>query len=122
MSQAVTDGWSGIICSRGHGCRTVRVPRHLSAADKKAITEAQAAIAEWEAQRHANEARYWAEHLEEMVKRVSGLRRNRGDERAGRLARDVIEGVKAAHGQDAAVIARDSLAAAWRGQKPGWRV
>ncbi len=78
----------------------------------------------WEARRCANEAAYWAEHLEEFVKRLPGIRRHRGDERAARLTRDVVAAVGKAQGlprhagsrgPDEAVLARERLAERWRG-------
>lgn len=104
----MTDGWVAIVCSRGHGCRTVRGPR----------TEPPP---EWEAQRHANEALYWAGNLDEFAKSLPRMRLNRGDGRGARLVRDVIAAVKAAQGADAAVFARDRLSDAWRGPKPRMR-
>lgn len=84
------------------------------------MTDSQAVIANWEADRWANEVRYWAEHLDEFVKRLPAIRRNRmGDERARRLVGDVVKEIRGAVGQDAAVIARDRLLDAWRGEKPG---
>lgn len=120
----MTGDRSAIVCraSRGNGCRTVRVPpTELSAADKKAITEAQAAIAEWEASRHANEAAYWGAHLDELASRLASMRRRRGDERCARLVRDAIAAVKATYGPDAAVLARDRLSDVWRGPRPRMR-
>lgn len=61
----------------------------------------------WEAQRHANEVRYWARYLDEFASFLPGIRHRRGDARASRLVRDVIAEIKATHGEDAAVIARD---------------
>lgn len=97
----MTDDWTAIVCSRGHGCRPVRVPRTGPPPD-------------WEAERHANEAAYWARNLDEFVRRMAAIRHRRGDERAGRLVADVIEGIKSAQGDDAAVIARDRLSDVWR--------
>lgn len=82
-----------------------------------------AAIAEWEAQRHANEVAFWAERLDEFVMRLPNIRRMRlGDERAAGMVRDVIEAVRMAEGPDAAVLARDRLMDVWRGEKPRVRV
>lgn len=101
MGEAMTDGWSAIVCSRGHGCRRVLLPR----------TEP---LAEWEARRHANEARYWARCFDEFVRALLRMRRNRGDERVARLVRDVLAEIAAAQGADAAVLARDRLSDVWR--------
>lgn len=76
---------------------------------------------EWESLRHSYEVCYWAARLDEMVSRLPGLRRHRGEARAGRLVRDVLDELRATQGLDASVMARDRLMDAWRGEKPRWR-
>lgn len=68
----------------------------------------------WEAQRHENEVRYWAAHLDELASFLPGIRRRRGDARGARLVRDVIAEIKTTKGEDAGVIARDLLGDVWR--------
>ena len=74
----------------------------------------------WEARRRENEARYWAEHLDELVSFLPGIRRRRGDQRTERLVRDVVSAVRAREGDDQAVFARDRLRDRWReaGRRP----
>lgn len=71
----------------------------------------------WEERRAANEAAFWAEHLDEFVTRLPGMRRNRGDARATRLTRDVVAAVGQARGPDEAALARERIAEVWRGAR-----
>lgn len=75
--------------------------------------------AEWEESRRANEAAYWAGHLDEFVTRLPRMRHNRGETRAARLVRDVIAAIGKARGPDEAVFARERIADRWRrGEEP----
>lgn len=69
---------------------------------------------EWEEARHAREAKYWSERLDEFSARLPGIRQHRGDDRAWHLAPAVVREIKACKGPDAAVIARDRLTDVWR--------
>ena len=103
----MTNDWTAIVCSRGHGCRPVRVRRAAPSPEMLA----------WETGRHRNEVEYWVLHLDEFAARLPRLRHIRGDERAGRLVRDVIAAVRSEGGPDEAVIARDRLMDIWRGRR-----
>lgn len=74
-----------------------------------------------EARRHKNEVRYWAAHLDEFVSFLPGIRRHRGNERVSRLVADVLDDIRAAQGQDAAVLARDRLIDRWRDRRESVR-
>ena len=99
----MADDWTAIVCSRGQGCRPVRVPRTEPAP-------------EWEADRHRHEVAYWAAHLNELVSFLPSMRHRRGIDRAGRLVADVIEHLRDTAGEDEAVFARERLMDRWRGQ------
>lgn len=101
--RAMTDPRPGFVCLLRRGPQTEPSP-------------------EWEAGRHAHEVGYWAEHLDEFVSFLPGIRRRRGDERARALVGDVLTAIRGTEGQDAAVLARDRLMDVWRGEKPRWRL
>ena len=103
----MTDDWTAIVCSRGHGCRTIRVPRAAPSPE----------MLEWEARRHRNEVEWWGANLDEFAARLPRLRHICGDARAARLVRDVIAAVRRERGPDEAVIARDRLMDIWRGRR-----
>lgn len=77
--------------------------------------------ADWEARRHQNEVRYWAAHLEEMLRLLPSLRRHRGNEGAARLADDVLEEITATHGERRAQEAREWLLDRWRDRRESVR-
>lgn len=77
------------------------------------------AAPEWDARRYMSEAAYWAEHFDEFERRLPRIRAARGDKRAARLMRDVLEEIAAVRGDYLARYARERLMGRWHEQAPG---